>query len=126
MPKTALELTAQEWRAYRPGTSPGRSSEAQTEKRQQQAWLVARQAAQLLRREFGASKVVVFGSLARGGRFGPWSDIDLAAWDIPADRFYRAVAAVTGLSFDFKVDLLELETCKPALRHVVEREGIEL
>ncbi len=129
MAKTALELTAQEWQAYRPGAvhvARGRLAEARIEKRRRQAWRVARQAAQLLRREFGASKVVVFGSLAHDAEFSPWSDIDLAAWGIPSDRFYRAVATVTGLSPDFKVDLLELETCKPALRQVVEQEGIEL
>ncbi len=126
MPKTALELTAQEWQAYRPDANLERWSQAQIEKHRQQAWQSARQAAQLLRQEFGASKVVVFGSLARSDGFELWSDIDLAAWGIPADCFYRAVARVTGLSPDFKVDLLDLETCKLALRHMAECEGIEL
>ena len=126
MPKTVLELTAQEWQAYRPGAQLGRSVGAQEDKRWQAAWQIARQAARVLRQEFGASRIVVFGSLARRSGFNPWSDIDLAAWGIPADRFYRAVAVVTGLSPDFKIDLLDLETCKPALRQIAEQEGIDL
>jgi predicted nucleotidyltransferase len=87
---------------------------------------VARRAAQVLRRRFGASKVIVFGSLAHEEWFSAWSDIDLAAWGIPPDRFYSAVAAITGLSSAFKVDLVDPETCRPTLRAAMEREGIEL
>lgn len=129
MAQTALELTSQQWQLYR----PGRTTEAQdtghiqrTERRRQQAWRVARQAAKLLREEYGAHKVVVFGSLAHEDWFTPWSDIDLAAWGIPPERFYGAVAAVTGLSSAFQVDLVDLDTCRSSLRDVVEREGIEL
>ena len=129
MPKTALDLTADEWQGYNPGQvteSRARSQATEVEGRRRQAWRVARKAARLLRKEFGASKVVVFGSLVHDTWFTPWSDIDLAAWGIPDDRFYSAVAAVTGLSSAFKVDLLEPETCWPALRATVESEGIEL
>ena len=68
------------------------------QRRRRQAWRVARQAAELLRNQYDADKVVVFGSLVRDDWFTPWSDIDLAAWGIPPDRFYGAVAAVMGLS----------------------------
>jgi len=126
MPKTVLELTAQEWQAYQPSAQLGRLVEMQSDERRQAAWQVARQAARVLRQEFGASRIVVFGSLPHRSGFNPWSDIDLAAWGIPADRFYRAVAVITGLSPDFKIDLLDLETCKPALRQIAEREGVDL
>lgn len=82
--------------------------------------------ARLLRERFGATRVVVFGSLTRRAWFGAWSDIDLAAWDIPADRFYRAVAAVTGVSPDFAVDLVDPESYRPAVRRSIEQEGIDL
>ena len=32
--------------------------------------------------------------------YSVWSDIDLAAWGIPPERFFAAVAAMTGLSAD--------------------------
>jgi hypothetical protein len=41
-----------------------------------------------------------------------------------ADRFYAAVAAVTGLSPEFKIDLVDAETYKPSLREAIHRDGI--
>jgi predicted nucleotidyltransferase len=83
-------------------------------------------AAEVLRRRFGATRVVAFGSLAHRAWFSAWSDIDLAVWGISSDTFYRAVAAVTGISAEFKVDLVAPEDCQPALRQVIEQEGVAL
>jgi predicted nucleotidyltransferase len=80
----------------------------------------------MLREQYGARKVVIFGSLATRQWFTPWSDIDLAAWSIPADRFYSAVAAVISLSPAFKVDLVDPAECLPHLRQAIDREGVEL
>jgi len=130
MARTALDLTHQEWQAYHPGETgdrAARSDPTTAEKtRRQQAQQVARQAAQMLRQQFGASKVVVFGSLARNARFTPWSDIDLAAWGIPPHQFYAAVAAVTGLSAVFKIDLIDPQSCSPSLHEALDREGLAL
>ena len=123
MARTALDLTAEELQAYRPDREPDERLETELRER---AWEVTRAAARLLRETFGATRVVVFGSLAHRAWFNLWSDIDLVAWGIPADQFYRAVAAVTGLSPDFRVDLVDLETCRPAMRRFIEREGIDL
>jgi predicted nucleotidyltransferase len=94
--------------------------------RWERAWEVARVAANLLRERFGATRVVVFGSLTDSTWFTPWSDIDVAAWGISAGEFYRAVAVVTGLSPEFEIDLVDPETCRPSLRRRIEREGIEV
>jgi len=94
MTRTALALTPEQWRTCRPR---GRTDEEQAVERWELAWDVARTAATLLREEFGAGRVVVFGSLTHRAWFTPWSDIDLAAWGIAPDAFYRAVALVTGL-----------------------------
>ncbi len=123
MARTALDLTAEELQAYRPSKEP---DEPQVGERWEQAWKVARSAARLLRERFGATRVVAFGSLAHRAWFSPWSDIDLAAWGIPADQFYRAVAAATGISPDFEVDLVDPEDCRPAVRRLIEHEGIDL
>jgi len=129
MTQTALDLTPQEWQLYRPGR-PAAAEEAgqaqRTERRRRKAWRVAQKAARLLRDKFGARKVVVIGSLVHDGWFTPWSDIDLAAWGIPPEDFYGAVAAVTGLSAVFRVDLVDPEACRDSLRTILEREGIEL
>jgi predicted nucleotidyltransferase len=96
---------------------------ADLSKRRRRATLAARKAAELLRREFGAETVLVFGSLARHGGFTLWSDIDLAARGILPVRFFEAVGAVTGMSAEFKIDLIDLETCPVSMREAIERDG---
>lgn len=123
MARTALDLTAEELRFYCPGTQPDTQ---QVAKRSEQAWVVAREAARLLLGRFGATRVVVFGSLAQRAWFTPWSDIDVAAWGISADQFYRAVAAVTGISPDFEVNLVDPAGCRLTVRQMIESEGIDL
>jgi predicted nucleotidyltransferase len=123
MSKTALDLTRDEWQAYQPSA---KLDQEQLSGRWQRAWSTAHLAAQVLRERFGATRVVAFGSLTRRDWFTPWSDIDLAVWDIPPDAFYRAVAAVTGLDPEFKVDLVAPEDCRPALRRVIDGEGVAL
>lgn len=129
MARTALDLTVQEWKTYQPGRVLARRKQRaspQSIKRWRQAWRVARRAALLLRKEFGASRVVAFGSLAHRTLFTDRSDIDLAAWGIAAERYFAAVAAVTGLSPLFKVDLVDPEICRPSVRQAIEIEGIDL
>jgi len=129
MARTAAEMSRQEWQAYHPAAAVERLADqrkVETAKRRRQAWRVARRAAAMLRKEYGASRVVVFGSLATRNWFTPWSDIDLAAWDIPDDRFYSAVAAVITLSPAFKVDVVDPAECLPHLREAIEREGVDL
>lgn len=123
MAKTACDLSDEELRTYRPGRELGGWPLGE---RRERAWQVARAAAELLRNGFGATRVVAFGSLAHRAWFSAWSDIDLVAWGIPADQFYKAVAAVTGVSSDFKVDLIDPDVCRPAVRQSIESEGVEL
>lgn len=82
-------------------------------------------AAGLLRDDFSATKVLLFGSLLHRSWFTPWSDIDLAVWGVPKERFFSAVAAVTALSTEFKVDLIDPETCRPSLSDAITQDGIE-
>ena len=129
MAQTALDLSPEQWRSYRPGHLIGAGNAGQTkrlQRRRRQAWRVARQAAVLLRNQYDADKVVVFGSLVRDDWFTPWSDIDLAAWGISPDRFYNAVAAVSGLSPLFRIELVDPAACRPGLRQTLDREGVEL
>ena len=123
MARTALDLTPEELRSYRPELAKKASPAA---KRCEQAWEVARRAAHLLREKFSAKRVVAFGSLVHRDAFTRWSDIDLAAWGIPAEAFYRTVAAVTGMRPDFEIDPVDVDDSSPRLRQTIEREGIEL
>ncbi len=126
MALTALDLPSHERKRYRPGVAIRRRRTAgrlDLSKRRRRAGVVARKAAELLRAEFGAKKVFVFGSFVRQGGFTRWSDIDIATWGISSARFFEAVGAVTGLSAEFKIDLVDLETCPAPMRETIEAEG---
>ncbi len=126
---TVEDLKPVEWRRYRLSEAVERREKTQdtaVDVRKQEAWGIAGSAAQLLRKEFGAKKIVVFGSLAHEKGFGLWSDIDLGALGIPPEKFYSAVAAVIGLSSFFKIDLVDVAECSTALQKVIEEEGIEV
>jgi len=129
MAKTALEITPQERVGYCVRAAIERRQAAtgsQVQERWQKAHVLARQAAHLLHDKFAARRVLLFGSALRRPWFTPWSDIDLAVWGLPPERFYTAVAAVTGLSDEICVDLVDPEQCSQTLRIVIEREGVEL
>lgn len=125
---TALEMRPEEWRKFKPGkrTATRVADINHLEDRRAKAVEVAKKASLLLRQKYGAKRVVAFGSLAATNAFSAWSDIDLAAWGIAPERFFSAVAAVTGLSPDFKIDLVEPDTCRSAMRDSIEKHGIEI
>ena len=94
--------------------------------RHKRAWRVARLAARLLKEQFGATRVALFGSTLHQDRFTPWSDVDIAVWGLaPADTF-KAVAAVTWLDEEIAVDMVDVTTCRPAVRAVIEHESVAL
>ena len=90
------------------------------------AWGMARLAAQVLKKRFGAKRVFLFGSLATGVGFGARSDIDLALVGPLAGRFFGAVAAVLAATDEFEIDLVDLDDCPEELRQQIVTEGVEL
>lgn len=120
-------LTAEEMESYSTGASQ-RSKEERQElvRREVSAWEVARRAAMVLKTQFGANKVVVFGSLVHKGCFTRWSDVDIAAWGISPDETFRAINAVLGLDAHIEVNLVDVDACRPSLLTVIELEGVEL
>jgi len=105
-----------------------RSAEAacRRHERREQAWTVARQAAQVLREQFGVAGVWVFGSLVEGDHFTERSDIDLAATGLTPALHVEALGRLLRLSPDFEFDLVDLESCTAGLRRAVEQSGVSL
>ncbi len=56
----------------------------------------------MLYEDFGATQVAVFGSLAERDWFSKWSDIDIAVWGIPPEKYFRAVLETEDISRLFK------------------------
>jgi len=126
MALTALELSPEELKQYHPWEAfHRRRAETRVEvaKRRRRAYAAALKAAKLLKEKFGAKEVILFGSLARRGSFTLYSDIDLAVRGIDPLKFYAAGAAIERVDLSFQIDLVELETCSPAVFKNIEKDG---
>ncbi|KAA3664800.1 MAG: nucleotidyltransferase domain-containing protein [Chloroflexi bacterium] len=87
------------------------------------AWQVAEQGAALLKSEFGAERVAVFGSLLAPNLFHHRSDVDLAVWGLPEDDYFRAVGRLQSLDGQISVDLVVVEMASPRLQKKIAHEG---
>ncbi len=92
-------------------------------RRYRHAWELARQMSDLLKERFGASRVVVFGSLVRKELFHRRSDVDLAVWDLDENIYYRAVGQLLYLDSEISMDLVRIEEASDSLRSRIEKEG---
>ena len=123
----ASTLTPEQIEVYA-ATLRARSAETARRRRErrEQAWTVARQAAQVLRSQFGVTRVWVFGSLAEGDHFTERSDIDMAATGFTPAVHVEALGRLLRLSADFEFDLVDLDHCPHGLRRAVEQSGVDL
>jgi uncharacterized protein len=89
------------------------------------AWAAARAVAAVLREQFGATRIVVFGSLV-DGVFDERSDIDMVVADVEPALFFRAWAVADRVARGFELDLVPLEDARPWLPGVLAASGVEL
>jgi uncharacterized protein len=94
--------------------------------RREQALDLGNQAAELLKRMFGARQVMLFGSLVHGQWFSLTSDVDLAVWGLDCLVYLTAIAHLQDLSPEFKIDLVRMERCQPGLEQIILQEGLLL
>jgi predicted nucleotidyltransferase len=122
-----MAVSEKDLEAYR---ATCRRRDAEERRRQREARQAggeaARRAAALLREQFGAERVVLFGSLAREEPLGPRSDVDLAVEGLSTDTYYQAVAHTQRVAGEWTVDLVRLERCDSSLRERIKQEGIAL
>ena len=124
---TAYNLSPEKLAVYRATAQRRREQERpEVDYRRKQAWTAARQAAKLLKSEFKATRVVVFGSLARESGFTRWSDVDIAAWGITPKDTFQAIGAILDMNTEVEVNLVDVNTCRPSLLEVIEQDGIDL
>jgi predicted nucleotidyltransferase len=119
--RTAAEMTPEEWKQYHPGRN---RPPTWPPERRERAWAQARRAAQILREQFGATRVVVFGSLAHNLWYSERSDIDIAAWGIPDKDYLKAIGAVESVISGFEFNLVDPKDCFPSIRESIEAEGV--
>ena len=125
MSRTAAQLTPQDVAIYQVAARRRWAREQQEmARKRERAWALARRAAVVLREQFGARQVALFGSLARGDLFHYRSDVDLATWGLDEAVYYRAVSQLLSLDPAIEVDLVIAETAPAALRAVIHAEGV--
>lgn len=84
--------------------------------RRQKAREAAETCARVLKEQFGALAVYVFGSLAGQGPWHSQSDIDLAVEGLPADRYMAALSTLWPLLPEgLELDLITMEDAPPEL-----------
>jgi len=126
---TALELTREEWQPYiEAARQQPPLPELTLVEQQEREQLLARvrEAAAILKRQFGVKQVVLFGSLADTTWFAPDSDVDLAIKGLSNDAYWQAWKVVEEVIGNRLVDLIEIETAKESLLKAIQRYGIEL
>jgi predicted nucleotidyltransferase len=132
MGKTASDLRKDGWppdemQKYHPWQAAERYTEdPRAVARRARAMEISREAARILKTKYEATRVVLFGSLARGSLFAPTSDIDLYAEGVLGSLFFEAEAEIEEIAKGFKVDLVEMKECPAQLLREIEDEGIDL
>lgn len=120
-----MKLSPEQMEIYRRNARQrSRQHQKELDERRERAWKIARQAAEILKIEFGAERVVLFGSVIHPALFHQHSDVDLAVWNV--QHYFKAMARLLDLAPEIEVNLVPIEDVRPELRVIIEREGVEL
>lgn len=125
---TAMELTPQQLEQYKKSArrrSISSKLSATDEAKRNTLLRQAGEAAKLLKEQFDAQKVILFGSLAHRAWFTADSDVDLAVEGLKGN-YWQAWRQVEDIFDDHQVDLVEIESASTSLRYVIQTDGIEL
>ena len=90
------------------------------------AWDTAYQVATLLYEQFGATQVVVFGSLTEPIGFTNRSDIDIAVSGLSTADYDKAWRIVMDFKSGFKIDFINFDTSKGLFRERIKYQAIPI
>ena len=92
----------------------------------QRAWETAHRLATALYRDFGATKVAVFGSLTEPERFTQNSDIDIVVWGVSYNKCLDALWETKGLNPEFKIDIINFKSVNSLFRERVLSQAVPI
>ena len=91
-----------------------------------QAWRDAQEVAILLYEEFGATQVVVFGSLTEPMWFTKGSDIDIAVSGLSNDLYHKACIRIMNFNSAFRIDLINFDTSNGLFRERIKQRAMPI
>ncbi len=124
--RTPTDLSPEELKEYRLRLDQHPQNRKVDKALLQRAWQTVHRIAAVLYKDFGAAQVAVFGSLVEPDAFSNWSDIDIAVWGIPNDKYFRASSIASDISGLFKVDLVDFDSCKGLFRERIQSQLIPI
>ena len=92
--------------------------------RAQKAWESLPKLVRILSDNYGAERVILFGSLARE-EFRINSDIDLAVSGMPAENYFKALGHLL-MESPYSCDLMTIEDAPDLLRQRIKEDGVIL
>jgi predicted nucleotidyltransferase len=98
-----------------------------TNKDKDELLINVRKVAKVLHHQYGAVRVVLFGSLAYGAKW--WrdaSDIDLAVEGLKGKDYWQAWKTVEDMLPDRTVDLVDFDMATNSLKMAIDHYGIEI
>ena len=96
------------------------------QQRQQEGMVQAQAAATILKQDFGAREVFLFGSLLTPEQVHADSDIDLGVWGLDLDRYCEAVGTLLCQIDGFNVDVVMLEVAQSGLVEHILSQGVRM
>ncbi|MDJ0658691.1 MAG: nucleotidyltransferase domain-containing protein [Crocosphaera sp.] len=96
----------------------------QMKQRQEEGLNIAKKCAYLLKKKYGVTKVILFGSLLNHEKMTSHSDIDLAVSNLSEKDYFRAMADLDS-GHTFEIDLVEIQKARPYILDAIH-QGIEL
>ena len=91
-----------------------------------QAWRDAQEVAILLYEEFGATQVVVFGSLTEPMWFTKGSDVDIAVSGLSNDLYHKACIRIMNFDSAFRIDLINFDTSNGLFRERIKQRAMPI
>lgn len=124
--RTAKEMSPAELSACRKRLEQVWKSRIVEEGLLHQAWRDAQEVAILLYKEFGATQVVVFGSLTEPMWFTKGSDIDIAVSGLSNDLYHKACIRIMNFDSEFRMDLINFDTSKGLFRERIKQQAMPI
>lgn len=126
-PENPLTKTSIKYQSYRAHWQQRKAKErSRLKQRHQDGLETAKALADILKSDFGARKVVLFGSMLSVNNIRMRSDLDLMAWGLASDDYIKALTALMRQSDSFAVDLVRIEEAPPSLKKYVLEKGLVL